>query len=62
LNYDNIMKLPKEIQSILNKLDKKGFDAYAVGGCVRDLLLKQEPNDWDITTKAKPEEIPKNLS
>ena len=53
------MKLPKEIQSILNKLDKKGFDAYAVGGCVRDLLLKQEPNDWDITTKAKPEEIQK---
>ena len=53
------MKLHKEIQDILNKLDKKGFDAYAVGGCVRDSLLNQEPKDWDITTKAKPEEIQK---
>ena len=53
------MILPKEIQNILNKLEKKGFDAYAVGGCTRDLLLKKEPKDWDITTKAKPEEIQK---
>ncbi len=53
------MKLPKEIQDILNKLDKSGFKAYAVGGCVRDLLIDQEPKDWDITTKAKPEEIQK---
>ena len=53
------MKLPKEVQGILNKLDKNGFKAYAVGGCVRDLLLGQKPKDWDITTKAKPEEIQK---
>lgn len=53
------MKLPSEIKSILNKLDKKDFEAYAVGGCVRDILLKQKPKDWDITTKAKPEQIQK---
>jgi len=53
------IKLPKEIENILNKLDRKGFKAYAVGGCVRDLLLDLEPKDWDVTTKAKPEEIQK---
>jgi len=53
------MKLPKEIKTILNKLEKAGFEAYVVGGCVRDLLLKQKPKDWDITTKAKPEQIQK---
>ncbi|NQV00893.1 MAG: HD domain-containing protein [Parcubacteria group bacterium] len=51
------MKLPKEIKSILNKLEKQNSEAYAVGGCVRDLLLSKEPKDWDITTKAKPEQI-----
>ncbi len=51
------MKLPKEIENILGKLEKSGFGAYAVGGCVRDLLIGKEPKDWDITTKAKPEEI-----
>lgn len=53
------MKLPKEIKNILEKLEKAGFEAYAVGGCVRDLLLDKKPKDWDITTKAKPEEIQK---
>ncbi len=53
------MILPKEIQNILNKLEKGGFNAYAVGGCTRDLLLKKEPKDWDVTTKAKPKEIQK---
>ena len=51
------MKLPKEIKNILDKLEKAGFESYAVGGCVRDLLIGKEPKDWDITTKAKPEEI-----
>ncbi|MFH0805700.1 MAG: HD domain-containing protein [Patescibacteria group bacterium] len=53
------IKLPKEIVDILNKLDKKGFEAYAVGGCVRDILIKKNPKDWDITTIAKPEQIQK---
>jgi poly(A) polymerase/tRNA nucleotidyltransferase (CCA-adding enzyme) len=53
------MKLPQEIKSILNKLEKGDFEAYAVGGCVRDVLLGQKPKDWDITTKAQPKQIQK---
>jgi len=53
------MELPQEIKTILNKLDKAGFEAYVVGGCLRDLLIGQKPKDWDITTKAKPEQIQK---
>jgi len=49
--------IPKEIELILNKLESAGFDAYIVGGSVRDLLRGVKPKDWDITTKAKPEEI-----
>tara|TARA_Y100000310_G_C20672439_1_gene811046 strand:+ start:374 stop:1822 length:1449 start_codon:yes stop_codon:yes gene_type:complete len=56
------MKIPKEIQTILGKLEKKGFQAFLVGGCVRDLLRKVEPKDWDITTDARPEEIEKCFS
>jgi poly(A) polymerase/tRNA nucleotidyltransferase (CCA-adding enzyme) len=52
-------KIPQEIVNILNKLQDTGFDAFAVGGCVRDILRGVEPNDWDITTSAKPEEIQK---
>lgn len=52
-------KIPKEITEALNKLSKANFDAYLVGGCVRDLLLGKTPKDWDITTNAKPEEIQK---
>ncbi len=52
-----IMKLPKEISIILTNLKDEGFEAYAVGGCVRDLLLKREPKDWDVTTNATPEKI-----
>lgn len=51
------MELPKEVQEIIKKLNSSGFEGYAVGGCVRDLLLNKEPKDWDITTNAKPEEI-----
>jgi poly(A) polymerase/tRNA nucleotidyltransferase (CCA-adding enzyme) len=53
------MKLPKEVKIILDKLEKEGFKAYAVGGCVRDLLLDKKPKDWDVATSAKPEEIQK---
>ena len=51
------MKLPKEVLEIIEKLNSNGFEAYAVGGCVRDLILDKEPKDWDITTNAKPEEL-----
>ena len=53
------MNIPKEIQSITEKLEKSGFEAFIVGGPVRDLLLGKMPKDWDITTNAKPEEIQK---
>lgn len=53
------MKLPPEVQNILTTLQKTGFEAFAVGGCVRDILLDREPKDWDITTNAKPEEVQK---
>ncbi|MCK4800004.1 hypothetical protein KAS31_03420, partial [Candidatus Parcubacteria bacterium] len=53
------MNIPKEIQSITEKLEKSGFEAFIVGGPVRDFLLGKMPKDWDITTNAKPEEIQK---
>ncbi|KPJ56746.1 hypothetical protein AMJ49_04020 [Parcubacteria bacterium DG_74_2] len=53
------MNIPKEVKSIIRKLEKQGFEAYIVGGCVRDFLRKVEPEDWDITTNAKPQEIQK---
>jgi tRNA nucleotidyltransferase (CCA-adding enzyme) len=53
----DISSLPSEVIEIWKKLLDKGYSAYLVGGCVRDLLLKRKPKDWDITTNAKPEEI-----
>jgi poly(A) polymerase/tRNA nucleotidyltransferase (CCA-adding enzyme) len=53
------MVIPKEVKSVLTALQKAGFEAYIVGGCVRDFLLGKEPKDWDITTNARPEEIQK---
>lgn len=53
------MDIPKEVKSVIVELEKKGFQAYVVGGCVRDLLRKAEPEDWDVATNAKPEEIRK---
>ena len=49
------MKLPEHVNRIIHRLQKEGYDAYAVGGCVRDTLLGREPKDWDITTSARPE-------
>lgn len=49
--------IPKDVNSIIEIFRKNGYEAYAVGGCVRDALLKRIPKDWDITTSAKPEDI-----
>ncbi|OHA01388.1 MAG: hypothetical protein A3C12_00485 [Candidatus Sungbacteria bacterium RIFCSPHIGHO2_02_FULL_49_20] len=49
--------IPKEVRAILATLQSKDFEAYIVGGCVRDLLLDRVPADWDITTNARPEEL-----
>lgn len=51
--------IPKEVKSVINKLKENGFEAYIVGGCVRDFLRGIKPKDWDITTNAKPEEVQK---
>lgn len=51
------MILPKNVKKIIDRLEGAGYEAYAVGGCVRDSVLGREPNDWDITTSAKPLEI-----
>ena len=49
--------IPEYIKKIITQLNTAGFEAWAVGGCVRDLLMNKEPNDWDITTNAQPEAI-----
>ena len=50
------MVIPKNVQQLLHQLTARGYEAYAVGGCVRDTLLGRTPNDWDICTSALPEE------
>jgi tRNA nucleotidyltransferase (CCA-adding enzyme) len=49
--------LPQYIVELLDKLEEAGFEAYLVGGCVRDMLLGRQPSDYDIATKALPEEL-----
>lgn len=51
------IQMPQKAAYIIDILEKAGFEAYVVGGCVRDSLLGKEPMDWDITTSAKPEEV-----
>lgn len=51
------IRIPKEVKRLMEKLQEHGFEAYAVGGCVRDSLLGREPEDWDITTSATPREV-----
>lgn len=50
-------KLPNSVTTALSHLEERGFDAYLVGGCVRDSLLGKQPDDWDITTNAWPEMV-----
>lgn len=49
--------LPEDVKNIILKLTENGYEAYAVGGCVRDSILCRIPGDWDITTSAKPQEV-----
>ena len=51
------MQLPDSVEKIIHTLETAGYEAYAVGGCVRDALLGLTPDDWDITTSAEPEEV-----
>ena len=47
---------PRQVLSLLDRLESAGFEAWVVGGCVRDSLLGKVPFDWDVTTSARPEE------
>jgi tRNA nucleotidyltransferase (CCA-adding enzyme) len=49
--------IPEKVSYVTETLEKAGFDAYLVGGCVRDLIISREPKDWDVTTNAQPEQI-----
>lgn len=51
------IELPENVKYIIDELEKKGFEAFAVGGCVRDTILLKKPKDWDITTDALPSDI-----
>lgn len=51
------IRLPEKVHNIINTLEEAGYEAYAVGGCVRDSVLGRTPDDWDITTSAKPDEM-----
>lgn len=53
------LNIPKKIERMLQKINSAGYEAYIVGGCVRDCFLKRQPQDWDITTSAEPEQIKK---
>lgn len=55
MNYNT--QIPKDALYIIETLEEKGYEAYVVGGCVRDMIMNRTPNDWDITTSAKPEEV-----
>ena len=51
--------LPRKVMMIIKNLQLHGYEAYAVGGCVRDSILARRPKDLDITTSARPEEVKK---
>ena len=51
------IKLPMPVQFILNQLNDNGYEAYVVGGCVRDSIMGFAPHDWDICTSALPEQV-----
>lgn len=50
------IRMPDKVNMIINTLQSQGYEAYAVGGCIRDSILGRTPEDWDITTSAMPEE------
>lgn len=51
------INMPENVAEIISTIEANGFEAFAVGGCVRDTLLGRNPDDWDITTSALPKEI-----
>lgn len=51
------IQLPEKVKFIIDTITAAGYEAYAVGGCIRDSILGREPNDWDVTTSATPEQV-----
>ena len=51
------MEIPENVKYIIDELYAHGFEAFAVGGCVRDSILHRVPGDWDITTSARPLDV-----
>lgn len=58
-NNDIKMEIPEGVRIVIKILEDHGYEAYAVGGCVRDTILGREPQDWDITTSALPLQVKK---
>lgn len=52
-----MIQLPEKVKFIINTIMEAGYEAYAVGGCIRDFILGRTPDDWDITTSAKPDQV-----
>ncbi len=52
-----MIDIPKKIRNAIDDIKNSGHEAYIVGGCVRDAIMGREPNDWDVTTSAEPEDI-----
>ncbi|MEG0972576.1 MAG: polynucleotide adenylyltransferase, partial [Lachnospiraceae bacterium] len=52
-----MIQLPEKVKEIIVRLKEAGYEGYAVGGCVRDCILKRIPKDWDITTSAPPNQV-----
>ncbi len=51
------LSLPEDVNYIINTINRAGYEAFAVGGCIRDMVLNKVPNDYDITTSASPDKI-----
>ncbi len=51
--------IPLPVKQTVSKLMENGYEAYPVGGCVRDVLIRTDPKDWDVATNARPETIQK---
>lgn len=57
VEIDRLIEIPSGVKTIIEKLETAEFEAFAVGGCVRDIILEIEPADWDITTSATPQQV-----
>lgn len=52
-----VINIPIDVEKIINRLQERDFEAYAVGGCIRDSLMDIKPSDWDLCTSARPEQV-----